>query len=802
MKFEPDRLNTAMRVNVFKRIFGKYESLYLHFNDDLCDSSELAHFVNSEEILAFLLDRIRTPRHSISQYTAVNILRCYPCLFGHDTAVRETLLDCCNQYPTTDKTVCRLAMNALYQLNLWNSDTTFWLMQKFGDVNADYIRLGMYEYLLGTHQQDNYICYCLDGIRYILHNSSDDGRVVNEAFALANCLKNVSSVSGISCLLKWFSEKEDTAFYDSDKILEDAITTAISLYKTGHTDLLDTLLLYYFDSARIWNMAVSNAMIRFFIETNTLSIAATKAVIEFGDEIHYISGLIYADSTVIEHIKKAYINGELPSHCAFHSLVQRYVEDEIKYLEYSKLIKEIDGVELPAFKHPIDYNMLRRKAVQEYLDALFDEAKLGALTNQLLRKIGDPQLTAKQLLKADIRIDYPSPLQHLRFAMHGYAPEEQVSEFFNRVNRDRFILWSSAQFLLKNTVVVLLQEQKDALSEVVTRILSTQSFENCVRYNGDSISFPPLTIELLRVVQYLDYPLCENTLLDLTELPACAFDSDNDKTKYNYLSSKLSHEKFRHRLIENVTTQRVKSFVLMDHIAFFERYNDASIAENALSICCEQSDSYLRSSALRYLFNTLGSEYIANNILPIADGELLVEIAACCKDISKEKLCKAMEREYKKNPFVQLQAHLITLGSNIAINDYVDKVTSDFRLPEGTGIHTDGPTTAIGTIHDSTFLPQLETLLVTILSPNFEDRAIGGLRNSLINAFVNCGQIAYDEAKATILIHRPTADENQNDYRYCNFLIEKMESVKKMSLDTPKALSEVKNILNKVKQCC
>ena len=78
VKFEADRLNVELRIEVFKRIFDKFESLRLHFNDDLCDEAELAHFVDSNEVLSFLLNRISAPQHYVSQYTAVNILRYYP----------------------------------------------------------------------------------------------------------------------------------------------------------------------------------------------------------------------------------------------------------------------------------------------------------------------------------------------------------------------------------------------------------------------------------------------------------------------------------------------------------------------------------------------------------------------------------------------------------------------------------------------------------------------------------------------------------------------------------------------------
>lgn len=92
-----------------------------------------------------------------------------------------------------------------------------------------------------------------------------------------------------------------------------------------------------------------------------------------------------------------------------------------------------------------------------------------------------------------------------------------------------------------------------------------------------------------------------------------------------------------------VTTQRVKGMVLKDHIDFFDICKDASIAEYALEMCKDPSDTYLRLIAWRYLYNTLGAEYVVSEILPIADEEILLEIDGTCKDISSKKLREAME---------------------------------------------------------------------------------------------------------------------------------------------------------------
>jgi len=494
------------------------------------------------------------------------------------------------------------------------------------------------------------------------------------------------------------------------------------------------------------------------------------------------------------------LDGTLKSHRAFHKIVLWYVRDEATYVEYADLIKAHDGIDLPEYKAPIDYDALKRESAQEYFDILFDSEKRRALTGQLIREIKNPDVTTKQLLDVDIESDHYSTLRRLQTAMYHFGSDVRVSEFFDLVDIDSFVLWSASRFFSKRSAVVPSQTEKEKLMETVARILQNRSFENNVMYYPNGYSLKWLTEELLSVIQYLDYPLDEKTLLDLTELPAYIFDKNNERNKYVYLQQKLPTEKLRLRLIQNVENHRVQGMILKDHIEFFDSCKDSSLAEYALKMCSDQDNTYLRSTAWRYLYNTLGAEYVADEILPIAEEELLLEIDGACKDISRTKLSDAMEREYKKNPSINLQAHLITFGSSIAISDYVAKVTDDKRPPEGTGVHIDGPTVAISSIRNPEFLPSLEALLLTVFDPEFKDCTWHGLRSSLVKAFVNCGMSAHEETIELLMKHRPSVDVHEENYRYCNYVIEEIEHARKSLLDMPKTLPETKRLLEEVKK--
>lgn len=142
------------------------------------------------------------------------------------------------------------------------------------------------------------------------------------------------------------------------------------------------------------------------------------------------------------------------------------------------------------------------------------------MTAKLLNVIDNPDVTTRQLLKVDIKADHYSAVRRLQIAMYHSGYNVKVSEFFDRIDIDEFVLQSAARFLSEKSTVVPTSVEKERLTEITANILKDWNFENSVIYYPDGFSLKPLTAELLFVIQYLDYPLDEATFLELTELPA------------------------------------------------------------------------------------------------------------------------------------------------------------------------------------------------------------------------------------------------------------------------------------------
>lgn len=394
--------------------------------------------------------------------------------------------------------------------------------------------------------------------------------------------------------------------------------------------------------------------------------------------------------------------------------------------------------------------------------------------------------------------DNSCALQYLQSAMYRYATDCKVTDFFNIVDFDQFCIFESARILSSEHSVVPTKEQKEILIKIIGRALENHALTFNIVYKQNGLSYSSLAQKTLFLIRYLHYPLDESSLLKLTEVPDWIFDNDNRSVKYDYLRGMLQDDKLVQRLIQNVTEQRVQKDVLIDHFDCLASFKDSSLAGFALSVLKNDSDYFLRIAALSYLYVTLGAEYVADQVLPFANGELLLEISIHCKDISQNALRDAMEREYKKSPTLNLQTHLITYGSEMAVDDYVKQVMRDMFPPEKDKTLSDGPTAAISTLHDCKFLPQLESLLIVKMDSSFSDCTWHSLSNALITAFANCGINSKGVAIEIIEKHRPSANEDEKNYRYCNYVIEEIKRIARLQEDRAYSLADTKKILSTI----
>lgn len=790
VKYSSDQLDSDTRTKIFKLIFEKYEKCQIHFNETLCNEQEIAEFADNISVLLFLIDRIENPRNWVSQFTALNILRHYTKFFGMESKVQNVLLNCCKNYENTNKLVCRLAINAIGSLNLEKRENAKRLMEMFENVDVDYIRLGMYEYLQQTNLIDDYIDYILSGIK-LVSKDIDNDRIGNESYTLSLCLQNLACKKSIFKTLDFFLN-EDFFLYSDGKILNACIETLSELHKKGDVDIFDIVSELYLEAKKKYDSKMSDVFASFFDLTNTKGKALLIASESSEEGLYFLSNLV--DSETIKYFADNYGSQNTKSKSMFREIVVRYVRDESKYNRYSKLVADMDGAILPEFVPEIYYVQRRISKDEEFLTVLLDRDKLNTLYIDLLEKTRDLNITTRQL-KKNLFKEKDNLFKRLSIKMYNFSPNAKVYHFFEGVDYDEFVLYSLNHLLYKEIYAAMTFNNKNDLLELAKRMINRGIFDDCVDYVDDGYYVNPGISYILSIVINLDYEMDEKDLLNFIEIPSAVFGDGNKKNKYDYLCSKLGKEKIMNRIIQNVKSKSVQSTMVIEYFSFFDDNRDSRLSEEALKICKDTNDITLRRTTWQYLYNCYGSEYIECMILPFADENLLFEINFKCKDISKESMCEAMEREYIKEYSLRLQADLIKLGSARALEDYVHKVAKDKCPFENNISRFDGPTEAVASLNNPEILPQLKLLLKTVLDKDYTDNEHVNLKGSLTQALINCGGCDYQNTTEIIKELQPTVEEDRDGYVYCNYILNGIETERKRVVDKVYDLKTVKKCL-------
>lgn len=800
VKFERDRVSPINRFNIFKIIFEKYEETMLWLHNDMYSIEQLAEFSHSSETLAFLLDRISQPRNYVSQYNALQILRHFPHhLYNRTQETRECLIKCCEAFPDIRSNVCRIAIFAICQLELNSPEVTDVLMELFGKCDDDYIRLGMYEYLISTGEHDSHVSFFLEGIPYILYRlGSKDDRIGNELFELVRALKQMSTPESVGRVLSWFASADSTDFFEADDVFTILCQKAAELYLTGADELYDIVFCCYLRAAEQWKEKMEQKTVAFFLKTNTLEQASISAASAFSGKELYLNGLLRLAPESVEHIKEAYLDGRISDVNMVCQIVKHNITDSQEYEELSKLIYEKDHVELPKRRQRRDYEAERRCANQVYFDSLFEPSAIAVMIDELISMSHHADPTIKELVDENINFELHSPLRKLMYAMyHNGGINIRASKFLNEIVWERFILMA-AKNAVEQDKILPSDEQKSALKQYLETVIEQGVFNSAVTYHGDGISVSFLSIAVFYFILYFDYPLEEETLLQLTEMPVFFFSEQNEGRKFEYLRKNLPFDVLQKRVIENANAGVVRGNVLRDHIGFCTEFECNALVPLATSVCKEEAADYsLKISALKYLNKLLGSEYIALEIVPCANAEFLLEINRTCSNLPVDVMRQAMEKQFSLTQNLSLLAHLIIAGSSMAIDYYIDE-TKRLNFPPDRD-SMEGATDAIGTIQNPEFLPKLGELLDIVLSDEFVDNTFIELRSRLKDALVKCGKNAPAETEALIRKHKEKVSDNIEAVRFCSYILDDIQHNNRLNADQPKTIDEVTQLLSSLR---
>lgn len=790
VKFEPDHLELDVRVSIFKTVFLEREEKMLWLGDSLFNLEQLAVFACCDESLEFLLDKIRQPVHRVSQISAIHLLKYFPRLFGRQSETAQALLACCTAPVDGNEGLCYNALEALSSLKLVTPEIAAELTAKYSDCPNSQVRWGMYQLLTRSGRHNAHVQFFLDGIPFTHGNH----RISNETIALADGLKTLTEPESIQKALQYLSQMRPMSIYEEGEIFEALCVRAAEQFSEGQTEYYQAFVNCYISLAKHYSQREMRAIAHFFEVTGTIE----NAVVELCDhaERYYDLDALFYHPENLTYAAKAYCDGSLKDHALFRELVERHAGDT-QYQDYKDLVLQIDGVTLPERKPRIDYESLKQTRRQEYFELLFDKAKAEQLLLRSIEKTQLPDPTVKDLIHSFGKYEFGSLLMELNYGLHRHVQESaKAKDAFQSLDWNRFVIFEAYLSIRNAKSLRVSDEHKSVLRQMIQPLYEQGLLENAVTYNGISPQVPVFIAAVVSLTVYLELVPGEQELLQMTELPDFCFSRDDDDQKYPFLKAHLPEGILRRRIVENIKTQKVHGMVLRDHIQYCMHCGCEEIRQAAVEAAKE--DESARTAAIEYLYKIFGARCVQEELLPFADENTLLNIERFCPDLSKEHLRIAMERQFQDAPSSELMAHLITLGSEMALREYIRLAEENQTIPEKLNDSLSGPTQAISTLRDLRFLPLLEELMEIALSPDFKDGEFCSLRTSLSNALTAC-EAAEPEAVMTILqSHQGTPEENEVAFRFCSYTADVLKQKIRMRQDAPWKLSDVKHALEVV----
>lgn len=790
VKFEPDHLELDVRVSIFKTLFLEREEKMLWLGDSLFDLEQLAAFACCEESLEFLLDKIRHPAHRVSQISALHLLRHFPRLFGRQSETAQALLACCTAPVDGNEGLCYNALEALSSLKLVTPEIAAELTAKYCDCSNSEVRWAMYQLLTRSGQHNAHVQFFLDGIPF----THGDNRISNETTTLEDGLKALTEPESIQTALRYLSREESMCIDEEDEVFEVLCAKAAEQFSEGRTEYYQVLINCYISLARHYSQREMRAAAHFFEATGTIECAVIELCATA--ERYYDLDALFHQRENLTYAAKAYCDGKLEDHALFRELVTRHADDA-QYQEYKNLILQIDGVTLPERKPHIDYEKLNQAREQEYFELLFDKAKAEQLILLSIQKtqLSDP--TVKDLIHSFGKYEFGSLLMKLNYGLHRHVQgSTKARDAIQTLDWNRFVIFEAHLSIRKAKNLHVSDERKLLLCQMIQPLYEQGFLENAVTYNEKFPQVPVFIAAVVSLTVYLELLPEERILLQMTELPDFCFSRNDDDQKYTFLKAHLPAETLLRRIMENIITQKVHGLVLWDHIQYCMNYGCEEIRQAVVEAVKEEEVA--RTAAIEYLYKIFGAHCVQEELLPFADENTLLSIERLCPDLSKEHLCAAMERQFQAAPSSELMAHLITLGSEMALREYIRLAEENQAIPEKRNDSLTGPTQAISTLHDPKFLPLLEKLMEAALSPDFQDGEFCSLRTSLSNALTACGAVEPESVKAILRAHQGTPEKNEYAFRFCSYTEDALKQKIRIKQDTPLKLCEVKCALDAV----
>ncbi|MEO3403248.1 caspase family protein [Mucilaginibacter sp. CAU 1740] len=414
VKFEPERLSIAQRVQLFKDIFNFYTNQGIWLRSNKFTDVDLARFGESAEVLSFLLDVINSRTGGrVGTLNAVHILSHYHIrrFYNRHEMIRDALLGLL-EIPEVAANDAYTIIGALSELRITNDGVIDQIVSKYRERRNQYIRAAMYKLIITAKKVDEYIDVFIDGIDFSdLESPASDRENVNlfdENLLLKIGLQNVKTAEGLKILLEKLVDsqnKRELLTSDYKEVLTKIVNVGAILYH-DHNEIFDAILKLFIADAAFYHSPWDSPLVAFFEKTGTRW-QAFKEVSERQDIEDYVKG------ETMNKLLNTEVIQELIMHIQRDDDWQKKLNEFYEFIFWNRrfssggldLIEQYEIAALDAFgvklERPVykDWQKIHRFREQESFNLWFDDTAMLGEISRVFKESGLTEINRESLFK-------------------------------------------------------------------------------------------------------------------------------------------------------------------------------------------------------------------------------------------------------------------------------------------------------------------------------------------------------------------------------------------------------------------
>lgn len=806
VKFEPDKIENATRIRIFKEIFNDYKAKQIWINRDKFRYKELARFGQSKEIIDFLLREAETATHYTTICNAIEILGYMEIptslrLHTRRVLVRHALSD------DEGEIVQNHALVALTNLRLNSQRVVNQLVPKLQLSDSDEVRYGLYYLLHNSDCLDENIETFLDGIKHVRFDSSNISgkvRLAGEHWQLCMGLEKAKSPNAIMRIFTYFKdhpEDLDDAFLERSIpiIAENAANAYLkepSLFELA-IELLTVLVGGHLDKE-------TRQFMRFFDKSETRLQAFKKVFAQRNskkDRLIILATL--ADMKCIKFFVQQHEKLNMTDHDVW--AFQNYLgwKNQELYLPFNELINQESGNKfvLPPRRDIAKERKLHRR---RDIDLLFDKQAFIDELKLIFDTEKKQTFTSKELLDVEFRpwderyfSDLAIRTLH-RIARNQAVSLKTVTQIVDGWNWDQFCINKTREYLKDDEEMAISRAQKDWIATWCYSNLNKVNFRTALLTKPNrETSADWRAICLWFFLRSLNLTYQRDVLLDML-----SFDwiEKNQMLGIEYLEERIDETEITARILENLQEGIQNDDVLKNHIDYCKRKHIEEVLPFALrEINNTDRNSNVRSVALETICELSETFSDLEQILPkITDDfkwnvvkELLNRDSKYCHDFLLGKLTNGNEQEKLK-----AAEYLIELQDIKGLKHYVTWVKRYRKLPE-TWLY-ESPLRSLRVLESMPFLIQL-------LEISYQDDFVQGDFQRLDSVVLDVlSRIAlqsdqhYDKIKEVVERFIKRRSSVINDVNFLYIFLERLEQSYYMAKSEKPTINDVLEKLKKI----